>query len=777
MNRNQRWIQSLFLILLIWPFLSYAAPKAGLRRAPQPTACVASAFSKTGNASWSTVSLKLTNNCGQSIDLQNVLVTFANSTNLNTGFWGDFGSITYPDNTLQITSQPMPGGFLASFTLHIPEASWANSKLPNGQSITIHYGVATPGYNAASVNVYLSSTVPLQTGEIDLTNSTAQPSDVAQTYGLVNIVSNGQVIQTVQVPWQGQMPVANLATGTYQLQPNNVTGATGTVYQGTATPASIVLGANQKIAATIAYAALTQTGQILIKNAALPSALSGYTLTPSVTLTQTGTGATTMKSVAWNTTTTVAQLANNAAFTFATPAIDFNGSHCTATFTPTTATSSAQTPPTVNLTYTCVPVAQVSVPLSVSGLPAGTSSITVTFTPATGSPINVPVTITGGGGTASAMLTQGASYNLAASSIAGYTATFNPQPLVVTTNATESITYTPVQTGSGGRVMTYIPGWEQPPPATDLSNAGYTHVFIAFGVFSTKTPGTIVPAFDTVSKAYIDSLHAAGIKVLLSLGGASTSIAGTSINFHQVLQAAASPSQFQTTFVQSLEALITQYGFDGIDIDIESGLTGSGAFQSPTGDVLVLANILNQLHADLPNLLISLTPQTANVSATSSFNATWGNYASLIMQTYQSLSWVQIQLYNSGCMYGIDHVCYDPNVTSSPNFSVAMATDLLENWPSGFQPYISHLRPDQVVLGYPAPNAQGQSDGTPVTPITTIKRAFQCLNNGTGCDTYVPPRHYGAIGGVFNWEVTYDQSNQYQFARGLKTCVSTGVCN
>jgi hypothetical protein len=118
-----------------------------------------------------------------------------------------------------------------------------------------------------------------------------------------------------------------------------------------------------------------------------------------------------------------------------------------------------------------------------------------------------------------------------------------------------------------------------------------------------------------------------------------------------------------------------------------------------------------------------------------------------------------------------------------------MATDLLANWPTqdktgratGFQPYISHLNPSQVVLGYPAPNNTGASDGGPVTSNSVIKRAIQCLRTGlkgpNSCDSYVPPSAYSSIGGVFNWEVTYDQSNSFGFATGLKSCVLNGNCN
>ena len=76
------------------------------------------------------------------------------------------------------------------------------------------------------------------------------------------------------------------------------------------------------------------------------------------------------------------------------------------------------------------------------------------------------------------------------------------------------------------------------------------------------------------------------------------------------------------------------------------------------------------------------------------------------MQTHNSLAWVGIQLYNTGCAYGIDQVCY-ASLPNSPDFTVAMTTDLLANWPailssgraSGFQPYISYLTPSQIVVG------------------------------------------------------------------------------
>jgi chitinase len=774
---------------LFCPGASYAAQQ-GLAHAPQPTTCIVGTFTSSGGNSWDNVSLKLKNTCGKTVDFQNATFTFTNATPLNTNFWGSFDPLSYPDNNLQIVSQPSGSGHLATLYIHIPEANWANSKLPNNSSITLFYGVSKAAYNAGSLQVYLPNNTPTQGGEIDLVNQTAKPANVTQNYANINLLNNGSLVKTVQLNWQSTQAITGLMPGSYSIQASNVSDASGNIYQGSATPSTIQLTNGQKVTSNIQYTSTVQFGKINIQVSALPSQISGYTNTPIVSLTKTSNGSTTTKSVNWNAITRVDQLANQSVYQFATPDITFNNYRCSAAFTPSSATSNATTPPTVALAYNCVQIAPISVAVNVSGLPSSTASVNVTFTPNdAATPVTKTLNLTNGSGSDTVLLTANLLYNVSATQVSGYSATFLPQPILVSAGATEAITYKAIPPSTGGRMITYIPGWKPTPSATELANAGYTHALIAFGVFSTTAPGKITPAFETVTKSYIDSLHAVGIKAVLSLGGALTSLPDTSVDFHQVLSLSGNPTAFQQTFVQSIKDLTTQYGFDGIDIDIEQGFSGGGSIGSPTGDIAVMSNILKQIHADLPNFIISFAPQTANISATSGYDGTWANYSALIMQTHDAISWVGIQLYNTGCMYGIDHVCYDPSQVNSPNFSVAMAADVLETWPqkdasgraTGFQPYIGYLRADQVVLGYPAPNAQGDSDGRPVHPNSTIKKAIQCLQTGVAgansCGSYLPPKAYGLIGGVFNWEVTYDQNNQYKFARELKACVSTGVCS
>jgi chitinase len=758
----------------------YASPNIA-----QPTSCITSQFSSSGNSNWKQVNLKLTNNCGKGVDFQNSTINFKSKTAIKTDFWGSFNPLPYPDNNLTISSQPSNIGYTATLSLHFPSWEGSSTILPAGKSINIIYGVPADNHIEGSTNVYLSENPG--TGTLSLKNATAKPSNISQSYAVVHIMMNGQIIQDAELFWGQTLNVSGLAAGNYSILPENIIDSAGATYQGLATPQTVDIITNQITSSTITYNVVKNSGNIAIKIQNLPSELTGYIDNPTVAVIQSSTGTTSTQMINWGQTTTISNLKDGGSYSLNTPQINYNNYSCTPTFQPSIVIAQASTTPLVNLTYQCKLVAQAAATINLKGAPSSLISIKITLTPNDNSaPITKSVDLVNGTGSTDTNLIEGVIYTVSAENVPGYTPSFSPNPLTAIAGAVETITFTK-STETKGRLITYIPGWKTPPSAQALANAGYTHVMIAFGVFSTTVPGEITPAFDTVTKEYIQSLHNYGIKVILSLGGALTTIPNTSVDFHQVLSTASSPSKFQQTFIDSLNKIIAQYGFDGFDIDIEHGLTAGGSFAQPQGDIAVLAYIINTMHQQYPNLLITLTPQVANISATRSFDQTWGNYASLVMQTYDSLAWVGIQLYNTGCAYGINLVCYADS-TNTPDFSVAMATDLLENWPaivnnraSGFQPYISYLKPSQIVLGYPAPDANGNSDGAPAKPTSIIKRAIQCLQNSTksstGCDSYIAPRSYGQIGGVFNWEATYDQKNNFKFASDLKNCVINGLCN
>lgn len=766
----------LALLLIFLTPLSFATDKPIIPL--QATSCIKSTFTNTGNQWWKTMSLTLKNECGKIANFQNTTITFLNKKDLNVGFWGkdSFSPLGYPKNTHLTSELQSDGLYLSTIVLQFSEH--ANTILKNNESITILYGAPTADYIADSVNVNLGT--PVNGGTLSLSNQTSKPDHVSETYSLVNLNFNGQLLSSVKVPWGKSIQIPHLAEGNYGISPVNVTDSGGNVYQGTADPSSITLVEKQTAFSRISYAIITVDAKISFKTENLPSQISGYTENPAITLTNTNNSSVTNSTLNWNTTTTVASLVNNNSYRFSAPSIAYNGYKCTPEFNPSSATAGS-TAPIVSLKYLCTHVATDNVHIKVTGLPSSVTSITATFTPNDGSTaISKNIDVANGQGSSGLTLTDKVTYTVSSTEVNGYTTTYLPQPFIAAPNATETISYAAAGTTAQGRIIGYLPGWKKPPSANELSSAGYTHILVAFGVFSTSNPGQITPAFATVTASDIKSLQNAGIKVILSLGGALTSIPNTTVSFHDALVAAASPEVFTQTFIESMETLMTQYGFDGFDIDIEHGLGDTvGTFTNPKGDVGVMANILNTMHAKHPSVLLTMAPQTANVSPNRAYDQTWGNYAALIMQTYNSLEWVGIQLYNSGCMNGIDNVCYDPNETSSPNFSVALATGLLANWPTPtFMPYISYLKPSQVVLGYLIPNANGVGDGGPVIPVSTIKRAVQCLRtaDASSCGTYVPPKAYPGIGGVFGWEVTYDQNNSYKFSKGLVNCVVNGNC-
>jgi len=141
-------------------------------------------------------------------------------------------------------------------------------------------------------------------------------------------------------------------------------------------------------------------------------------------------------------------------------------------------------------------------------------------------------------------------------------------------------------------------------------------------------------------------------------------------------------------------------------------------------------------------------------------------------------------------MNGINDILYSNESPNNTDFSVAMAVDMLEDWPNktssgqptGFPPYKAVLRDDQVILGYPAPNSKGASDGMPNKPNSVIKDIVKCLRGGysqhslCGGSYYPPIRNYPNLGGVVCWELTYDQDNNWKFATELRDCVKNNNC-
>ncbi len=229
---------------------------------------------------------------------------------------------------------------------------------------------------------------------------------------------------------------------------------------------------------------------------------------------------------------------------------------------------------------------------------------------------------------------------------------------------------------------------------------------------------------DADLRADVNTLHSRGQRVVLSVGGEKGNVA--------VGDATAAAN-----FANSVYAIMTSFGFDGIDIDLENGVNAGS-----------MASALRQLSGKVGSkLIITMAPQTIDMQSTGTA------YFQLALSIKDILTVVHTQYYNSGSMLGCDQMfAYSQG---SENFLTALACIQLQ----------SALRPDQVALGLPASSAAA---GGGYTSPSVINAALDCLARGTNCGSFKPATTWPAIRGVMTWSINWDASNGYAFANAVK---------
>jgi len=221
-------------------------------------------------------------------------------------------------------------------------------------------------------------------------------------------------------------------------------------------------------------------------------------------------------------------------------------------------------------------------------------------------------------------------------------------------------------------------------------------------------------------KSDVATLRARGVKVVISVGGERGNVA-------------VGDSGAATTFANNIYGLMTSFGFDGVDIDLENGLNPDA-----------MGNALRQIRAKAgANLVITMAPQTIDMQSPGS------SYFKLALAIKDILTTVHTQFYNSGSMLGCDNnQAYSQGTV---NFIVALACIQLEGG----------LRPDQVALGVPATSSA--AGGGYVSP-SVVNQAVDCLARGTNCGSFKPPRTYPALRGVMTWSINWDKAGGEAFS-------------
>ncbi|GHH40567.1 chitinase [Streptomyces candidus] len=223
-------------------------------------------------------------------------------------------------------------------------------------------------------------------------------------------------------------------------------------------------------------------------------------------------------------------------------------------------------------------------------------------------------------------------------------------------------------------------------------------------------------------KADIAAKRAAGKSVIISVGGEHGKV--------EVDGGVAAQR-----FTDSVHKLMTEYGFDGVDIDLENGLNAE-----------YMTRALKALHRKAgPELVVTMAPQTVDMQSKDS------DYFKTALNIKDFLTVVNTQFYNSGSMKGCDGRTYQQGTV---DFLTAQACIQLTGG----------LDPSQVGLGLPT--NKGNKDAGYVEP-AVVNQALDCLTLGTGCGKFTPEKKYPTLRGAMAWSTNWDAAYGNEWSRSV----------
>ena len=321
-----------------------------------------------------------------------------------------------------------------------------------------------------------------------------------------------------------------------------------------------------------------------------------------------------------------------------------------------------------------------------------------------------------------------------------------------TTPPPETVTC-PVKSRPAGKVLHgYWENWDgasngvHPPfgwtPITDsrIGQHGYNVINAAFPVIlsdgTVKWEDGMDATVKVATPAEMCQAKAAGQTILMSIGGATAGIDLSS-------------SAVADRFVATVVPLLKQYNFDGIDIDIETGLTGSGNINQLSTSQANLIRIIDGVLAQMPsNFGLTMAPETAYVTGGSvTYGSIWGSYLPIIKKYADNgrLWWLNMQYYN-GSMYGCSGDSYSAGTVQG---FVAQTTCL--NTGLVIQGVTIRVPYDKQVPGLPAQSGAGGGYMTP----SLVAQSWNTFN--------------GALKGLMTWSINWDGSKNWTFADNVKS--------
>lgn len=279
-------------------------------------------------------------------------------------------------------------------------------------------------------------------------------------------------------------------------------------------------------------------------------------------------------------------------------------------------------------------------------------------------------------------------------------------------------------------------------PVTDsrITQHGYNVATLAFPVI--RSDGTVLWEDGMDSGVRVPSpeemcaAKESGLTILMSIGGAT---AGIDLSSQTVAD----------RFVETIVPILREHNFDGIDIDIETGLTGSGSITQLSTSQANLIRIIDGVLAAMPaGFGLTMAPETAYVTGGSVvYGSIWGSYLPIIKKYADNgrLWWLNMQYYN-GSMYD----CSGNSYAAGTVEGFRAQTDCLDDG-LVIQGTTIRVPYEKQVPGLPAQVGAGGGYMAP----SLVSQAYGSYG--------------GALKGLMTWSINWDGSRGWTFGDNVRS--------
>jgi chitinase len=300
----------------------------------------------------------------------------------------------------------------------------------------------------------------------------------------------------------------------------------------------------------------------------------------------------------------------------------------------------------------------------------------------------------------------------------------------------------------------------------------YNVINLAFGLPITTGPTgactcdiryALPPAYGSIAamNTDIDALHAAGKKVILSLGGATGPI---------ILSNAANT----TTFINSVNAIFAAYSYkiDGLDLDLETtsmtsiASTWTMAAPAPeqTNMVTAIQSIAASYQTNHPThnrMLLTMAPEVYYLNgALSAFQVTasGGVFLPILVGLSAQLDLLQMQLYNSpGGVNAWNGTTY---FEATGDFVVAMNETVVKGFTLlAGKGTFAGIPASKIGFGLPANTAAAGSGFVSYSDICLAVKYFKGTIAKPAGWTYNMTAAYPTLKGLMTWDINLDLSS------------------